>query len=545
MKINVIQNQLLNSPMRMTIGSVELTKGSTTTIYTEADNLKSIEVSRTGEKKFFGYGVSQKLTTHLVDKNREINVAEGDQLKPYLGVKDNQEVEYTTNNFPTFDITEVKRDENTNELTITAFDKLAVAAKHTVNELSFPASIEENQISGYDINTFALACSTLLGLNGIKYVNTASSESCWTTYYEDGANFDGSESVREALNDLAEATQTIYYIDEENYLVFKRLIPNSIAIHSIDKSKYYTLESKTNRTLTTIVSATELGDNVSATTGEEGATQYVRDNAFWALREDIDTLLENAVAAVGGLTINQFSIDWRGNYLLEIGDCISFVTKDNQIVNTFLLDDVISYNGALSEKTTWEYKDDEATAANPSTLGEKLKQTFAQVDKANQRIDLVVSESEAMAQSISSLQLNSQGVNASVESMKKTIEDGLGAVNTDIATLNQKVEASITSEQVDLKIQTELEKGSTKVVTHTGFTFDDEGLTVSKSGSEMTTQITEDGMTVYKNSEAMLTANNEGVDAVNLKASTFLIIGHNSRFEDYGYDRTGCFWIGN
>jgi len=49
---------------------------------------------------------------------------------------------------------------------------------------------------------------------------------------------------------------------------------------------------------------------------------------------------------------------------------------------------------------------------------------------------------------------------------------------------------------------------------------------------------------VYQNSQEVLTANNKGVDAKNLHATTYLIVGTSSRFEDYGYDRTGCFWIG-
>ena len=51
-------------------------------------------------------------------------------------------------------------------------------------------------------------------------------------------------------------------------------------------------------------------------------------------------------------------------------------------------------------------------------------------------------------------------------------------------------------------------------------------------------------MQVFKNDEAVLTANNIGVDAVNLHATTYLIIGNNSRLEDFGDNRTGCFWIG-
>ena len=117
-------------------------------------------------------------------------------------------------------------------------------------------------------------------------------------------------------------------------------------------------------------------------------------------------------------------------------------------------------------------------------------------------------------------------------------------MNEGIATLNKKVEASMTADSVKLAIQSELENGVDKITTKTGFTFDDVGLTIDKTGTEMKTTITEDGMTVYRDNTAMLTANNVGVEATNLYARTYLIIGNNSRFEDYGSDRTGCFWIG-
>ena len=105
----------------------------------------------------------------------------------------------------------------------------------------------------------------------------------------------------------------------------------------------------------------------------------------------------------------------------------------------------------------------------------------------------------------------------------------------------------MTAEEIDIAIKTEVANGTTKVVTNTGFKFDDEGLTISKSGSEMETNIDEDGMSVYKDEEEVLTADNEGVKAYNLHAKTYLIIGESSRFEDYiknGKKRTGCFWIG-
>ena len=43
--------------------------------------------------------------------------------------------------------------------------------------------------------------------------------------------------------------------------------------------------------------------------------------------------------------------------------------------------------------------------------------------------------------------------------------------------------------------------------------------------------------------ENVLMANDIGVQAYNLHARTYLIIGNHSRMEDYGENRTGCFYI--
>jgi hypothetical protein len=108
---------------------------------------------------------------------------------------------------------------------------------------------------------------------------------------------------------------------------------------------------------------------------------------------------------------------------------------------------------------------------------------------------------------------------------------------------------TITPEQIQFQIDTTLSEGVSKVTTSTGVTVDESGLTVDKSNTDLKTTISDDGMTIKKKNddEAMLVANSEGVDATNLRATTYLIVGKNSRFEDYtrdGESRTGCFWIG-
>lgn len=157
--------------------------------------------------------------------------------------------------------------------------------------------------------------------------------------------------------------------------------------------------------------------------------------------------------------------------------------------------------------------------------------------------DLTVT-TQSMSTAIASLTVNAGSIAASVQSIEKTTTEKLDGVTSSIEELNKKTEAIMDEESVRLAIQSEIINGVGKVKTSTGYTFDEDGMTISKSDSEMTTQITEDGMTVRKNGEDTLIANSNGVDAVNLHATTYLIVGSNSRFEDYGEGRTGCFWIG-
>ena len=106
----------------------------------------------------------------------------------------------------------------------------------------------------------------------------------------------------------------------------------------------------------------------------------------------------------------------------------------------------------------------------------------------------------------------------------------------------------IDADAVNIEIEKAMANGVDKVITETGYRFDSEGLNISKTGEEMTNKLDHTGMYVDRGSQNVLTANNEGVQAVDLHAKTYLIIGKGkgrSRFEDYGTSRTACFWGGD
>ena len=685
----------LVSPSREIKAKIDLFDGTTKkATFTGSDKIKKFQIERAGEEgKFFGFGVSQKLELELLDKNRELNIVKGNTFDIYLTA------DTTYTKILSCEVDSIKRDEKTNGLTITAYDALYRASGHQVKDLTLTKP--------YTIKDFCEACGAKLGVS-VKGIDT------FLLSYPNGANFDGAETLREALDMVAEATQTIYFMDSTNALVFKRLDKAGANLLTIDKNIYFEYKNNGPRVLKTICSTNELGDDVSesGTTGD--ATQFVRDNAFWELRDDITDLVHNAVVAVSGLSISQFECKWRGNFYLEIGDKIQILGKDNSSAITYLLNDTLVYNGGLNQTSSWKYKDSGETASNPTNLGEAIKQTYAKVDKQNKEITLLASEVKTQTETIkktvkqvdveyylstssstptggtwsteappweenkymwsrqkitytdgtfairnatciagakgtdgkpgsdgapgrgvvsitteyyistsetelaggswsetqptweegkyiwtrskivynnptsteyttavcdatwkeinaiqgeqktlitdvAELKVAKDSINASVSQITEN-QSGLNSALTDLQnaftdqntandeqfdTLTQKVESSMTSEQVHLAISTELSKGVDKVTTSTGFTFNEAGLTINKSDSEISTNIDEDGMSIYKNNEEVLTADNTGVTQINATIKQYLIVGKNSRFEDYGSDRTGCFWIGS
>jgi hypothetical protein len=490
--------------------------------YTNRDKLKSISIERTGEGKFFGYGISQKATVELIDKDCLCGLTTDDKLTILFN---------DTKVSPVFYIDKVSRNEKSGDVKVEAQDILHLSTKYTVADLTLPDT--------YTIGELA----DLIGEH-LKTFIVRPDLSEFDIYYEDGANLEGSETLREVLTYIAEATQTIYYVNYNNEIVFKRL--GEEVDWTVDRSQYFELSNKNEAILTGISSTTDLGDDVGHTTGYEGITQCVRNNPLWDTRQDIGDLVLTAVQNLGeGQSIHQFNCSWRGNYLIEPGDKVAFITKDNNTIYSYLINDKIEYSGGYKQTSEWAYATQEKQQpSNPATLGEALKQTYARVDKANKQIEQVASATSENASQISVIQQNTSSISQSVSSLETKTNDITGEMEK----LNKKVSATMTDEEITYAIETQLAKGVSSVETTTGFTFNQKGLTVGKSDSDISTTITENGMDIYKGQPTednkLLTANNEGVVAKDLHATTYLIIGKNSRFEDFGTDRTACFWIG-
>jgi hypothetical protein len=530
---------------------VELWEGSTLveTCYCE-DILQQITLERTCDmSKFFGYGIGQKMNIKLINSIKDVPLTTRNSVKVAFG--DGVQFDYP---FPTFHITEVHKDEINDTSSVTCYDALNGLKHKTLADLSLSAP--------YTVRDVARAVANLLGVP-LSIINV--NDTSFDTYYEQGANYssDGTELLRDVLDDIAEVTQTIYFINSSDELAFKRLDRDGEVVRTVTKDDYYNLNTKSNRRLAAICKTTELGDNVEAHITQSGTTQYIRDNPFWDNRTDISTLVENALAAMGGLTLNQFDLDWDGDYLLELGDKIDIVAHDDSTVTAYYLDDTITYNGYISAKTEWEYSStDSETDANPTNLGDRINQTFARVDKIEKNITLYVGEvvedilptkiDEAIesalgddfdtigedianlkattsthTENISQLQLTSASINQEVSTLKETtttITNELDEVvatqetiKSDVGNLQVKstqISASVTS--VETKV-TNLEDDIEHVSDQTNGRIDtlskDVSLKLDKNAVEITvTQKLEEGVDKVVTASKKYTFDDEGLN---------------------------------
>jgi hypothetical protein len=195
-------------------------------------------------------------------------------------------------------------------------------------------------------------------------------------------------------------------------------------------------------------------------------------------------------------------------------------------------------------------KQDRTYARTAQDLERKYQfgKTFAEMlGLANDTRDKVDSVESTLRKEVDAATTLARTANEIVATAEATLRGEITGVDNSVAELSTKVEMKLDAEAVNIAIEKKMADGVDQVTTTEGYRFDDTGLHISRSDSEMSNKLDHTGMYVKRNGQEILTANSKGVEATNLHAKTYLIIGKGdgrSRFEDYLVNRTGCFWIG-
>lgn len=230
-------------------------------------------------------------------------------------------------------------------------------------------------------------------------------------------------------------------------------------------------------------------------------------------REDF---LQGLSSALMGLSYTVYDMSSFGFGYFDLLDRFTLIRLSGESVSVLVLKNGLNIGQGLEETFGCEIPEETETDYQyASTTDRVVNQTILRVDKQAQQINAYIQRTDSLEGSV-------DRVNQQITNISSVMMDA-ESVNIAISTAIGNIDS---------------------ITTSTGYTFNADGMTVSKQGEEMSTTVDNTGMYVKQNGQNVLTANNSGVDAINIKVNQYLVIGDNSRLEDYMSDRTACFYIG-
>lgn len=422
---------------------------------------------------------------------------------PRFGVKAPGDADYSYIEYGTHIVKEKKHDEEQQSIILECYDLMLKSM--------VPYDLSLDYSEGVTVKDFLDAiCDRLGWAKG------------YTTFYNSGVfideeKYDSSDTFRDALDDIAEvAGGMIGFVGDELRVIYPTdhgeiLDEENLKTLKIGK-KYGPINS-------VVLSRTPQEDNIynqdTDSITEHGMTEIRIEN-----NQIIDSHREDFMAgiceALFGLSFELYELESFGIGYLSFGEIFSIQTADGAEHKTLMLCDDLQITQGVTETSKLEEPETTNTDYSAASETDKtLRKTILRVDKQDNEITALVSKTESIANDIT-------GLDDKVTKMAEVIID---------------------SDSVDFKISEAIE-GIDSVKTSTGYTFDKDGLNIHKDGEEMHNTLDNKGMYVRKNSTDILTADSEGVNAINLTARKYLTIGENARFEDYPNGRTACFWTG-
>ena len=228
-----------------------------------------------------------------------------------------------------------------------------------------------------------------------------------------------------------------------------------------------------------------------------------------------------------GITYTPCNVTIPGCFDIAAGDIVTIRQKDKTISA------YVMTKRQAGDKDTLESTGSTNRNSATAVTGMQYKALSGKVMNLAVTVEGLKAENQEADGRAASLKLDVEGISSEVSRQQTQME----SVKTQLTQLEQ------TAESMNIRIRTLSEQGADKVTTQTGFTFDEKGLTISKSGTAMENLLDESGMYVRRSGEVLLQADQDGVKAVDVSVGNYLIVGDHARFEDFDTNRTACFWI--
>lgn len=402
--------------------------------------------------------------------------------------------------YGTFIVKEAEYKDETNSVVLTCYD-LMLLAMTEYNPIIEPGKT----MSLYDY--FETLCADI----GLKFEITIYPN---MNVEIDGEKFDESYTKRDVLTQIAQAAGgTIAIKNDKACVLFPKASGAIVEPSNLKTIEIGELFGPVN---SVVIARTPQEDNIykKDETAEKICEIKIENNQLMdSHREDfIDGLYE----ALKGLTYYPHRVESFGIGILDICDLFTIETLDGKTYTSLHLSGEVKIDQGIVETTEGAAPASTGTEYKAASESDRvLNKTILRVDKQEQTIQALITKTES-----------------STNNLTGQVEE-----------ITRKLEQTATPEQVELIIS-ETVSGIDSITTSTGYTLNQDGLRIKKSGDEIENLVDNTGMYVNREDDNVLTANAEGVQAINLTSKQYLIVGKNSRFEDYEENRTACFYIG-
>lgn len=259
----------------------------------------------------------------------------------------------------------------------------------------------------------------------------------------------------------------------------------------------------------------------------QGNTYVIRGNYLLTGEEGRQELLQTLYTQLSTLRYTPCTVTVPAQAAARTGQILE-ITDVNGTTVSFLVMRRVQSGQKDTLECTGSPSRDSTTAANAQTY-EALS---GRVLELSTQVSGLKAENRDAQNNAARVQLEVEGIRTQVQQQS--------------ASLQQLTALEQTAKQLQLSVQTIQNEGTSKVVTSTGFTFDEDGLKVEKSGSDLQNRIDQTGMQVLRGSrQVLLRADVNGVLAADVQVDNYLIVGDHARFENYAGGRTACYYIGD
>lgn len=244
--------------------------------------------------------------------------------------------------------------------------------------------------------------------------------------------------------------------------------------------------------------------------------------------DDLKAMAQTLYNQLKDVTYTPCKVNLPAGFQVCAGDVVSITDINGVTVTAYVMTKKQSGQRDTLE-CTGSVRRDSSSAVN----AQSYEALSGKVLDLQMNVDGLRVENRDTAGKLASLSLDVGGIAATVQKQSGDI----AGITQNVAKLQQNAEG------LQVSVQSIQDDGVSKVTTETGFSFDRDGLHISKADSDMENTLDDTGMYVRRYGEDILRANDDGVLAVDVTVRNYLIVGSHARFEDYPNKRTACFWL--